>query len=155
MTSKAIDAKILETVRSIFENKIPFNNVLGLKVESLEIDHPTLRFDMRSELVGNYFKGSLHGGVVSTALDVTGGLVAFLGMLKSMPGKTKKEKLDRFSRMGTIDLRVDYLRPGLGKYFLCTGYILRMGNRVAVTRTELTNDEKRLIAVGTGAYLVA
>jgi uncharacterized protein (TIGR00369 family) len=57
--------------------------------------------------------------------------------------------------MGTIDLRVDYLRPGLGRHFLATGYILRMGNRVAVTRMELANDEKRLIAVGTGAYLVA
>jgi acyl-coenzyme A thioesterase PaaI-like protein len=30
-----------------------------------------------------------------------------------------------------------------------------MGNRVAVTRMELANDESRLIAVGTGAYLVA
>jgi uncharacterized protein (TIGR00369 family) len=57
--------------------------------------------------------------------------------------------------MGTIDLLVDYLRPGLGKHFLATGYILRIGNRVAVTRMELHNEEERLIAVGTGAYQVA
>ena len=155
MKSKLDDPTILETVRSIFEEKIPFNDVLGLRVESLDTEHPSLRLDMRDELVGNFYKGSLHGGVVSATLDVTGGLVAFLGMLASMPDRSKKDKLERFARMGTIDLRVDYLRPGLGKYFLATGYILRMGNRVAVTRMELANDEKRLIAVGTGAYLVA
>jgi uncharacterized protein (TIGR00369 family) len=153
--NKLDDPALLETVRSIFEEKIPFNDVLGLRVESLDIDRPSLRLDMRDELIGNYYKGSLHGGVVSATLDVTGGLVAFLGMLGSMPGRSKKDKLERFSRMGTIDLRVDYLRPGLGKTFLATGYILRMGNRVAVTRMELSNNEGRLIAVGTGAYQVA
>jgi uncharacterized protein (TIGR00369 family) len=155
MMSKLDDPGILETVRCIFEEKIPFNDILGLRVESLDIERPSLRFDMRDELIGNYFKGSLHGGVVASTLDATGGLVAFLGMLDSMHGSSREEKMERFSRMGTIDLRIDYLRPGLGRHFLASGYILRMGNRVAVTRMELTNDEKRLIAVGTGAYLVA
>jgi uncharacterized protein (TIGR00369 family) len=155
MTSKPDDPGILETVRCIFEEKIPFNDVLGLRVESFDIERPSLRLDMRDELIGNYFKASLHGGVVAATLDAAGGLVAFLSMLESMRGSSREEKMERFSRMGTIDLRIDYLRPGLGRHFLATGYILRMGNRVAVTRMELTNDEKRLIAVGTGAYLVA
>lgn len=147
--------KPLEIVRSIFEEKIPFNKVLGLKILSLDAERACLQFDMRDELIGNYYKGSLHGGVVSATLDVTGGLVAFLGVIKAMRGKPTEETMDRFSRMGTIDLRIDYLRPGLGKYFLSNGYILRIGNRVAVTRMELHNDEESLIAVGTGAYLVA
>jgi acyl-coenzyme A thioesterase PaaI-like protein len=46
--------------------------------------------------------------------------------------------------------------PGLGPGdCVAGGYILRLGNRVAVTRMELHNDEGSLIAVGTGAYLVA
>jgi uncharacterized protein (TIGR00369 family) len=155
MTSQIDDPVILETVRCIFEEKIPFNDVLGLRVESFDIKRPSLRLDMRDELIGNYFRGSLHGGVVATTLDAAGGLVAFLSMLESMDGSSREEKMERFSRMGTIDLRIDYLRPGLGRHFLATGYILRMGNRVAVTRMELTNDESLLIAVGTGAYLVA
>ena len=155
MTSKLDDPGILETVRCIFEDKIPFNDVLGLRVESFDIERPSLRFDMRDELIGNYFKAALHGGVVSATLDAAGGLVAFLSMLGSMQGSSQEEKMERFSRMGTIDLRIDYLRPGLGRHFLATGYILRMGNRVAVTRMELANDENLLVAVGTGAYLVA
>ena len=147
--------KLFATVRTIFEDKIPFNSVLGLQIESLDFDSASLKFKMKEHLVGNYHKGSLHGGVVSATLDVTGGLVAFLGVIKKMRGKPTKQTMERFSRLGTIDLRVDYLRPGLGEHFLATGYILRIGNRVAVTRMELHNDEKRLIAVGTGAYQVA
>jgi uncharacterized protein (TIGR00369 family) len=155
MTNPYDDRQILEMVRTIFDEKIPFNRVLGLKVASLDHDRPSLEIEMRDELVGNFHKGSLHGGVISSVLDVTGGLVAFLGVVRAMRCKSAEETFQRFSKMGTIDLRVDYLRPGLGKRFLATGYILRMGNRVAVTRMELTDDDERLIAVGTGAYLVS
>jgi uncharacterized protein (TIGR00369 family) len=60
----------------------------------------------------------------------------------------------RMAKIGTIDLRVDYLRPGKGQYFLATGTILRKGSKVAVVRTELCNEGKVLIAAGTGTYLV-
>ena len=55
--------------------------------------------------------------------------------------------------MGTIDLRVDYLRPGRGTHFLAEARLLRAGNKVAVTRMELHNDKEELLAVGTGTYL--
>ncbi len=62
---------------------------------------------------------------------------------------------ERFAKIGTIDMRIDYLRPGIGDHFIATGYVLRTGNKVAVTRMELHNDAGQLIAVGTGAYVVA
>ena len=34
-------------------------------------------------------------------------------------------------------------------------YILRTGNKIAVTRIELNSDQNELIAVGTGSYVVA
>jgi len=61
---------------------------------------------------------------------------------------------ERFNKIGTIDIRVDYLRPGLGAYFIATGSTLRTGNKVSVTRMELHNDKGILIAVGTGTYVV-
>jgi len=51
-------------------------------------------------------------------------------------------------------MRVDYLRPGKGNRFKSTGTVMRTGNRVAVTRMELSNEKNVLIAVGTGAYIV-
>ena len=44
--------------------------------------------------------------------------------------------MDTFPSIGTIDLRVDYLRPGRGNYFIATGRVVRLGNRVAVAHTE-------------------
>ncbi len=146
---------LLKLVESIFTEKIPFNRVLGLRIGSLAAGQASFRFDMRDELIGNYIRRTLHGGVISAVLDVTGGLVTFMDILRKMEGASGDEKLDRFSRLGTIDLRVDYLRPGTGNHFIATGFVLRTGTRVAVTRSELHNDEGSLIAVGTGTYIVA
>lgn len=154
MTSQAQDRQLLELIRQLFNEKIPFNRVLGLRIDSLDYDHPRVRFEMRPELVGNFVRGNLHGGVISAAIDVTGGLAAFLGVQKRLADEPLEAKLERFGQLGTIDLRIDYLRPGFGEWFEATGYVLRTGNKVAVTRIELHNNEDSLIAVGTGAYVV-
>ena len=145
---------ILSIVHEVTE-KIPFNQVLGLTVESLDLDHPTVRLTMQEQLIGNFIRGSLHGGVISSTLDFMGGLVAFLGVLKTLQGQPLQAMAERFARIGTIDLRVDYLRPGIGRHFIATGYVLRTGKKVSVTRMELHNEQRQLIAVGTGAYMIA
>ena len=152
--NKPADEETLSMVHSVF-SQIPFNKVLGMTIEKLHVGSAHLKFKMRDELVGNFIRGTLHGGVISSALDVTGGLVAFSSLAERLKEQSLEEKIDRLSRMGTIDLRIDYLRPGVGSYFVATGYVLRTGSKVAVTRMELHNDEHLLIAVGTGAYVVA
>jgi len=111
--------------------------------------------DMHGDLVGNFTRGVLHGGVISTCLDVAGGLAAFREVAVRMSAAPVDEVAARFSRIGTIDLRVDYLRPGLGRRFTATAHIMRHGNKVAVARMELHNERGQLIAAGTGAYVVA
>lgn len=149
------EQELLELVESVFTERIPFNRLLGLHIGSLAAGQASFRFDMRDELIGNYIRRTLHGGVISAVLDVTGGLVTYMDVLRRMEGASADDKLDRFSRLGTIDVRVDYLRPGVGNHFIATGFVLRTGSRVAVTRSELHNDEGSLIAVGTGTYIVA
>jgi uncharacterized protein (TIGR00369 family) len=148
------DQKTFDVVREIFTEKVAFNKVLGIEIEAMSFETATIRFANRPELIGNFVHKSLHGGVVSATLDLAGGLVAYLSVLKSMKGKTTREKSERLANVGTIDLRIDYLRPGLGKHFVASASILRAGNKVTVTRMELHNDEDAHIAVGTGAYLV-
>ena len=153
--AEADEAALLTIIRESFVERMPFNRILGIDVLSLHHDRPELRFDMRPDLVGNYTRNILHGGVISSVLDVTGGLVAFLGVQQKLKGKPVAEIVERFSRIGTIDLRIDYLRPGLGDWFLARGFPLRTGNKVTVTRMELFNDRNDLIAVGTAAYTVS
>ena len=133
---------------------MPFDRLLGVKIENLGFDDVCVRIEMKSEFVGNFVKGILHGGVISSVLDLTGGLIAYVGLIQRMQGQSLDDITNRFTRMGTIDLRVDYLRSGKGKYFLTRGSILRIGNKVAVVRTEFKNDESLLIAAGTGTYLI-
>ena len=146
--------KIWKILRELYERKIPFNKVLGLKIESLKMEDVRVKFQMKDEFIGNYVQGILHGGVISAVLDTTGGLTASLGVLQKMAGRTAEEIGKRLTKIGTIDLRIDYLRPGKGKYFIATGSIMRAGRRVSVTRMELYNDQDLLIAVGTGTYIV-
>ena len=146
--------KLLQLLKEITEEKIPFNKLIGMKIETLDLDKIGIRFEMSSELVGNFTRSNLHGGVISSVLDVTGGMVAWTGIMKKMEGQSFDEISERFNKIGTIDIRVDYLRPGLGEYFIATGSTLRTGNKVSVTRMELHNDKGILIAVGTGTYVV-
>ena len=144
--------ELIQQVETIFVDKIPFNKLLGMHVESLDFENAKIRIEMRDELIGNFIQRTLHGGVTSSVLDVIGGLTAFMTLLKKMEGASSEEKLERLAKFGTIDLRVDYLRPGRGKYFIAQGSVLRTGNKIAVTRMELHNDQKVLIAVRTGTY---
>ena len=125
-------AALLLFLQDLYEEKIPFNKALELQIMSLKED----------------------GGVISSVLDVTGGAIVSVGLLKKMAGRPFEEIAKRIFRIGTIDLRIDFLRPGQGNYFLSTGSIMRMGNKVVVTRTTLHNDKEVLIAVGTGTYML-
>ncbi len=144
--------EIFEAVRGLSE-QIPFNQHLGLRVEEFGEDRISVVFDGRPELIGNFAKGVLHGGVISATLDLVGGLTA----LSSVLGIQRPNSLEQvgaiFERFGTIDLRVDYLRPGAGSSFRSSGVTLRAGRRVVVTRMEMRNDLGDLIAVGTGTYI--
>ncbi len=145
---------MLTLMKDVYENHMPFNKLLGVKIVTLELDDICVRIDMREDFIGNFIKNILHGGVISSILDFTGGLVASMGMIKQMNDATSQEIMDRIAKVGTIDLRVDYLRSGKGDYFTATGFLLRTGKKVAVVRTEFRNNEDILIAAGTSSYIV-
>lgn len=155
MEEKTNVQEMFTLLQDIYENLMPFDRLLGVKVTTLTATDVKVRIDMREELIGNFVRRILHGGVISSVLDLTGGLVAAVELVKHMEHLHLDEIRKRLMRMGTIDLRVDYLRAGEGKYFIASGTVLRKGNRVAVVRTELYNDQTLLIAAGTGTYLVS
>ena len=155
MEHQTLNASTWDALRELFEDSIPFNKFLDLKVEGLENGNPKLILNSQDFFVGNFLRGNLHGGVISSALDIIGGIVAVSEVVKRNNVQTTKEMHELFSRTGTIDLRIDYLRPGFGDKFIASAYVLRTGRKVAVTRMELHNCDDLLIAVGTGAYVIS
>ena len=141
-------------VWQLYEEQLPFNRVLGLRLTKVNAEVAAMRFSMREDLIGNSFQRTLHGGVISAVLDAVGGLTALASLVERI-ADLPESKIERAcSRVGTIDLRVDYLRPGRGKWFSASGRIMRAGRKVAVTRMEMHADDDRLVAVGTGTYMI-
>ncbi|OMG52941.1 thioesterase [Azonexus hydrophilus] len=153
--SAAEQARLEATLRDMFEHRICFNEVLGLKVVSFDPAAARLEFAMRPELIGHYLHGRLHGGVIAAALDTVGGFAAVVGIAEKFSSESAEQVAHRFGRIGTIDLRTDFLHQGIGKTFTATGRITRLGGRIASIQMTLENETGLLIATGSAAYVVS
>lgn len=149
------EPEFVTALTHLFEEKIVFNQVLGLKVVALRPDGAVGRIAMKPELVGHYLYNRVHGGAISAGLDAMGGLAAMAALGAKHMDETPSQRLQRFSRLGTIDLRVDYLRPGIGEHFELHAQVLRLGSRVANIRMEFLGPDGTLMATGAAAYIVS
>ena len=151
----AFEPEFAEGLKKIFEERIAFNKTLGLKITSIQPDRVTARIDMRPELVGHYSFNRVHGGVISAGLDAMGGLAVMAAIGARHMNETPQQRLQRFGKLGTIDLRVDYLRPGVSEYFELSAEVLRLGSRVASTRMEFRGSDGKLFSTAAAAYIVS
>ena len=131
-----------DALRQLMEEMIPFNKFLGIKCASLGEGFVRLELPWRSEFVGDPMRPAMHGGVMSTMADVAGGMAVWTALM------------DPNARVSTIDLRVDYLRPGRLTTLVAEGRVVRTGNRVAVVDVKLfhPSDEDHLVATAKGVY---
>ena len=153
--SAAEQARLETLLREVFEHKLCFNELLGFRVESLAIAAPKISFAMRKDLIGHYQHGRLHGGVIASVLDTVGGLAATVAIAEKFNSETSEQVSHRFGRIGTIDLRTDYLHQGIGKKFTATGRVTRLGGRIASVQMLLENEAGILIATGAGSYIIS
>jgi uncharacterized protein (TIGR00369 family) len=137
------DSRFLELVRLLMSERIPFNKHLRIRATDLREGFARLELPFRPELIGDPIRPALHGGVISTLIDTAGGAAAI-----TMIGPR--------GTVSTIDLRVDYLRPGEMKTLICEATVTRMGNRVASVDARVFHPDApdHLIATGKGVYNV-
>ncbi len=155
LNSIVLDDAFITGVHDIFEEKIVFNKTLGLKIAQLLPTRAVAHIDMRPELVGHFAYNRIHGGVISAALDTMGGLAVMVAMGAQHHEEPVAKRLERFTKLGTIDLRIDYLRPGIGERFELRAEVLRLGSRVASTRMEFLGMDGTLLSTGAAAYIVS
>jgi uncharacterized protein (TIGR00369 family) len=129
------------------QERIPFNAHLGMRVDALQRGRCVLRIPFSPFLIGDPFRPAIHGGVISTLADTAGGAACF--SLLDSPN----------DRVSTVDMRVDYLRPGPPAVDLvCRAVVLRMGNKVAATQMDVfaatapESGDDGAIASGRGVY---
>ena len=150
--------ELLAIANQVYIEEGRFVEPFKFTIESMNVDNASMKFTMSDSLIGSFRSPNLHGGAIATVLDTVGSLAVFSNMIQKAQGASVVERVKQLQkgggRLGTVDLRVDYLRPGRGRHFTARSWILRKGYVVAVTRMELHNDEQALIAVGTGTYAV-
>lgn len=113
----------------LFEEEIPFNKLLGMKVVELGEGSCVLRVPARPGHVGDRARPALHGGVLATLADTAGGLAVF-------------SQLDQTEACSTVDLRIDFLRPGQPERAVyARSAVIRRGNRVAAVDTTVYQDD--------------
>ncbi len=149
------EAEFIDALKHIFEEKITFNHVLGLKITSIRPEMVTGRIEMKPDLLGSFVHNRMHGGVISAALDAMAGLACTAAMGARHMDEPPLQRLQRFGKLGTIDLRVDYLRPAIGHHFDLRAEVMRLGSRVASTRMEFLAADGKLLSTGAGAYIVS
>lgn len=151
----AFEPEYVQALTDLFEQQIAFNRVLGLRIASIEADRISATLAMRPELIGHFSHQRIHGGVISACLDAMGGIAALAATGARHMNEPPAQRLQRFLKLGTIDLRIDYLRPGIGERFLLQAEVLRCGSRVASTRMAFMAEDGRLLSTGAGAYIVS
>ena len=151
----AFEPEFIQRLKHIFEEMVVFNKVLGLHITAITPERAEAHIAMRPELVGHFSFNRIHGGVISAGLDALGGLAVMAAIGARHMDEPVAQRLMRFSKLGTIDLRVDYLRPGIGERFVLRAEVLRLGSRVASVRMEFLSHDGTLLAVGSGAYIVS
>jgi len=146
--------EIFGLIKEMYQHHLSFHRLIGIQVNSIDAERAEMQIKMRPDLVGNPVFQILHGGVTSSLLDSTGGMVAADNIINRLDDLSTENIQRRLSKLGTIDLRVDYLRPGRGELFIASARIIRQGNKVAVARMEMHNEKGDEIALGTATYLV-
>ncbi len=94
-------------LRQVMEELIPFNRYVGVRV--VEIDRGRVRIEVpfRPELIGDPLRQAMHGGVISMLADTGGGAAVWSALDEAR------------ARVSTVDMRIDYLRPGRQETLVC------------------------------------
>ena len=155
VSMQGLDDAYIAGLREIFEERIVFNKLLGLKLDGVTGDALCASLAMRHELIGHFGLQRIHGGVISASLDALGGIAVMAASGAKHVDEPVMQRLMRFGKLGTTDLRVDYLRPGTDGPFHMQARVLRLGSRVATTRSDFCDSSGQVLATATAAYIVS
>lgn len=131
----------LQEIVRLMETGIPFNAHLGIKVDAIREGFVRFCLPFRPEFIGDPRRPALHGGILSTLIDTTGGAAVW-------------SQCAMGDGIATVDMRVDYLRPAPPHDLFCEAEVKRLGNRVAVAHAVVfpVNAKSVVIAEGRAVY---
>lgn len=138
MSEEIVQKLDAAAIQKIFDGS-PFIALLGLQVLGLDYEKSEFRARMplRPELERRAGTRQFHGGPIAGFVDTVGDFA--IGMLVG-------------GGVPTMNLRVDYIRPGTGDYLDATAIVRRAGKSVAIIDIDVFSPDGKLVAIGRGTY---
>ncbi len=121
---------------SVFDLKIPYAELLGLRRLTEAPGNCTASMDVRPELTNSW--GVAHGGAVMSLLDMTLGMSA-----KSLD--------DNAIGATTVELKVNFLATVTGEV-VAEGHARRAGRSLVFAEGEIRNGSGEVLAKATGTF---
>lgn len=123
--------------------QVPFQKLLGVEVLDTADSYSKVQIKFRPDLAGG--GNAYHGGVVSSLIDLTGALAAWMGH------DTEKKGV----KASTVALNVQFLSAALGEDIIAEGRCLKRGKELNFCDIEVnTADSKKLVAKGSIVYRI-
>src|SRR3954462_5870881 len=125
------------TATQSFPIRIPFTELLGIRLVEMTREHAVVSLEKRPELLNSW--GATHGGVIMTMLDlvmswaVRGHYGVGGGVL-------------------TVDMSVGFMRANYGDMVLAEGRVLHGGKSTAFCEGEARDDKGQLLAKAIGTF---
>ena len=111
-----------------FLQRAPYVRFLGMRAE-LAGDEMTAILPFSPHLIGNVMLPALHGGVIGAFLEATA--LAQLALAQPSPRLHK-----------TIDITIEYLRPGRALTSYARADLRKVGRRIANVHVEAWQDDR-------------
>jgi uncharacterized protein (TIGR00369 family) len=93
-----------------------------------------------TRLVKNFIN-TVHGGITATLVDTTMGSLVI-------------NNLDQHEGTVTSELKLNYLRPGVGNSLTCVASTIHKGRKIHVCEARVFNDKDELILHATGSFFI-
>lgn len=119
-------------------SKVPFNALLGMRVDKVHRDGITIACALRDDLRNS--AGVAHGGVAAALADAAVGIA----IQRHFGGRR---------RITTVDLKVNYFQPVNDGHIFARSRLLRIGSTLCVGSVDLTDEKAQLIGTAIVTYI--
>ena len=125
-----------EQLRERRNEKNAFGNLVGVKIVEIREGYARTELEVRPELMNPV--NSVHGGVLFTMNDITGGSAA----------------VSHGENVTTVDADIRYLRPGIGvNKLVCEAEEIKRGRQLLVYRVDVKDEKGKILTAGTVTYM--
>ena len=129
----------ISNIQTIFDGS---NYIRNMGLQALTVDGKSGVFSAKLPMAAGVERGvetnQFHGGAIAAFIDIVGDFAVGAIVGGGVP---------------TMNLRIDYLRPGIGKYLIATSKVRKLGKAAAVVDIDVQDPDGKLVAVGRGTYV--